>query len=154
MQKKDKKQALIQAQNICSKTEKCKKDIRIKLKSWGICEEETDEIIEDLIHEDFINEKRFVSSFTNEKLRILKWGKIKIMFALKQKGISEENISHAMNKIPKDEYLTIIFKELEKKAKSISAKNEAERKNKLIRFGMSRGYEQDICFNFVIPDQK
>ena len=148
----DKNKALILTQNICSKAEKCEKDIRIKLKSWNIPESETDDIILSLIQQNFINEKRFAISFTNEKLKLLKWGKIKIKYALMKKNISEENISTALNEISDDEYQEIITHELDKKVNNISANNATEKKAKLLRFASSRGYEQDICFNILNID--
>ena len=83
----DKNQALLKAQNICSKSEKCEKDIRFKLKNLNVSENEIEDIILSLIQQNFINEKRFAISFTNEKLKLLKWGRIKIKYALIQKDI-------------------------------------------------------------------
>ena len=133
--------ALQKAQNICSKQEKCKYDIRRKLIDWGVSSEFIAHIINKLIKDDFINEKRYSMLFVKDKFRFNKWGRIKIEFALKQKGIPEKYIHSALKGIDDKEYDEILKKELQKKYNTISTKNVLQIKARLIRFAQSRGFE-------------
>jgi len=72
---------------ICSTSEKSTNDILDKLKNSDLTDAETDEIIKYLIHNNFINHKRYASAFVSDKFKFNKWGKLKIKMALKQKGI-------------------------------------------------------------------
>jgi regulatory protein len=56
------KQALERAKWLCAKQERCQSEIYKKLKEWGIEEENSEEIITQLIIENFIDEKlKFVN---------------------------------------------------------------------------------------------
>ncbi len=138
--------ALQKAQNICSKQEKCKYDIRRKLIEWGVTSEFIAHIINKLIKDDFINEKRYSMLFVKDKFRFNKWGRIKIEFALKQKGIPEKYIHTALKGIDDKEYDEILKKELQKKYVhdlAAIAQDVYLVKSKLIRFAQSRGFEND-----------
>ena len=51
-------EALRMAQNICSKQEKCSLDLKKKFIEWKIPEEEAKKLINILIKQNFINERR------------------------------------------------------------------------------------------------
>jgi len=48
--------------------------------------DQVEEILSDLISENFLNEERFALQFAGGHFRIKGWGKVKINHALKQKG--------------------------------------------------------------------
>ncbi|HKK82055.1 MAG TPA: regulatory protein RecX, partial [Prolixibacteraceae bacterium] len=93
------KKALSKCMALCSKSEKCISDIRKKLSNWQLPEEETQQVIDNLIDEKFIDEQRFAESFMRDKFRFNHWGKIKIIYHLKAKGISSGDIAHGINEI-------------------------------------------------------
>ena len=59
----------------------------MKLKSWGLIQEDIDLLIIELIQFNFLNEKRYARSFARGKFRIKKWEKLKIRMALKKRDI-------------------------------------------------------------------
>jgi len=136
----DFKDALKKAQNICSRREKCKYDIEQKLKEWGVSEDNMEKIIESLVKEKFIDEKRYVSSFVNDKFKFNKWGKIKIKYQLRLKGISEIQIDQALEQIPENKYKELLKDLLQKKSKSIKNHNKQEKYQKLVSFAYNRGF--------------
>jgi regulatory protein len=142
------KQALERLRQYCSKTEKCKKDVVEKLKSWNLAEK-ADKIVDVLVKEGFIDEVRFAQSFANDKLRFSKWGKIKIQFALRNKGISDSVIQTATENIVDDEYMMIVEKELIKKNKSIKDSEPYKRKQKLFAFAYQRGYDSNLAGKII-----
>jgi regulatory protein len=67
-------------------------------------------MIATLIEENYLNEERFAIAFAGGKWRIKRWGRVKIKYELRQKGVSEYNIKKAMQQIDEVEYLRILHK--------------------------------------------
>lgn len=137
---KEKEKALQKAMRLCSRSEKCAKDIREKLYQWEVPNEFYDEIIETLYDKNFINDKRYAECFANDKIYLSKWGKQKVRFSLKMKGISENLITNAIDTIDTARYNEILRKLLIAKKKTIKASSDYERLAKLIRYGQGRGF--------------
>ncbi|MEA3446400.1 MAG: regulatory protein RecX [Bacteroidota bacterium] len=143
------KQALEKLMQLCGRQEKCKADIRQKLRQWHIRDEVAEKIINQLEKENFIDETRFALAFCRDKVLFNKWGKIKIGYNLKMKGISETNISNSFSEINEKEYLAMIRKEILEKTRNTKAKSDWERKGKIMQFAQSRGYESDIVADIL-----
>ena len=141
--------ALKKAEFICSKQEKCKYDIKKKLVDWEIKPDSINRIINNLEKDKFIDEKRYSSFFVRDKFRFNKWGKIKILFILRQKNIPDKYIFSALNEIDEKEYFKTLEKEIIKKQKLIKYKNNYELKSKLLRFAESRGFEKNLIFKII-----
>ncbi|KKX49207.1 regulatory protein RecX, partial [Sphingobacterium sp. IITKGP-BTPF85] len=98
------KQALLKAASYCAYQERAQQEVRDKLYEWGLFQEDVEEIISQLISDNFLNEERFAIAYTLGKLRIKSWGKIKIKQSLKLKRVSDPLIKIAFSKIDLDEY--------------------------------------------------
>jgi regulatory protein len=136
-------------QIICSKQEKCTNDIRKKLSEFKLSAEETDIILNALVKDNFVNDKRYSLSFIHDKLRFNKWGKIKLRYELRSKGVSNEYISKALDSIDSSEYRSILKSELLKKLKKSHSSGKTEMKSKLVRFAQSKGFENELIFNVI-----
>ena len=143
------KKALSKCMALCSKSEKCISDIRKKLSNWQLNEDDAQHIIDTLIDEKFIDENRFADSFVRDKFRFNHWGKIKITYQLKAKGISSSHIVIALEQIDNEEYSNTLTELLSQKNKSIKAETGYERKAKLVRFAQGRGFEYEIIRNII-----
>jgi len=143
------KQALERAKWLCAKQERCQSEIYKKLKEWGIEEENSEEIITQLIIENFIDEKRFAQLYSRSKFNQLKWGKIKISYELKQKGISEKYIHYGLQEIDNKVYIKTLQKEIEKKTKELKENNTFILKNKIIKYFYSKGYEPELTIELL-----
>lgn len=135
-----KEKALQRAMRLCSRSEKSGKDIKEKLQQWGVPSELHEEIITQLYEQQFLDDKRYANSYVHDKIYLSKWGRQKVFFALKYKNIEEQIITKTIATIDEERYQEGLRHLLEKKAKSISAKNTYEQIAKLIRFGQSRGF--------------
>lgn len=135
---------LHKAASYCSISEHCVLDVEEKLKAWGVNAIDSEKIIEHLIDQDFINEKRYSRAFVRDKFRINKWGKIKISLALREKGIEKELINNALNSIDEGEYEEQLAQLLKSKLKTITYQFEYEKQGKLFRFAQSRGFESNV----------
>ena len=145
----DYQEALSKATRLCSLSEKCEQDIREKLTEWQLSVENTEKIIARLNEENYLNEMRFARFFAQDKHRFAKWGKSKISFALKNKGISSEAIHEAVKNIDFENYSEQLKSLLASKLKSIKYKNRYDAKAKLYRFGMSKGFENELVLKTI-----
>ena len=141
--------ALAKVMALCSSKECCCFDIRKKLESYDLSTEDTEKIMTRLLKEKFIDESRYAKAFVNDKFKYNGWGKIKIASQLKLKHISSEDIHEALSNIDEDEYMEKISSLLTSKRKSLKYKDNYDLKVKLLRFGMSRGFESDILYKLV-----
>lgn len=135
---------LHKAASYCSISEHCISEVEDKLHAWGISEENKQKIIDRLVSEDFINEKRYCAFFVKDKFRFNKWGKIKISYALKSKGLDNELINFGLNTIDEGEYQEMLASILKTKLTGLKYEYEYEKQGKLYRFAQSRGFENQV----------
>lgn len=136
--------ALKAMQKYCAMDEHCQQDVRQKLNDGGMWGDDAEEVIAALISEGFINEERYSIAFATGKLRINRWGKIKIKHHLKAKGISEYCIRKALNELQDEEYNQALQKVISTKIhKPVEELNFPERQ-KLYSFALSRGFEPEV----------
>ena len=135
---------LHKAASYCSISEHCVSEVEEKLSAWGVSVTDKQKIINRLISEDFINEKRFCIYFVKDKFRFNKWGKIKISYFLKQKGLSNELINKALETIDDGEYEEMLASILKTKLAGLKYEYEYEKQGKLFRFAQSRGFESNV----------
>jgi len=145
----EKNKLLKKLASYCSKKEVCVFDIMQKLASTQLNEDEKVSIINFLIKEKFIDEKRYAESFVNEKLNINGWGRIKIAEALKLKNIDENIINLAIRNIDMNYYIDIIKKAALKKINALINDDIEIKRNKVIQFLISKGFEEEIAENVI-----
>ena len=126
---------------ICSRSEKCTSEVLEKLKIWGLSSTESELVIEKLIAENYLNDERFARAYAKDKFRFNHWGKQKIEYMLRAKKISPDIMELAFEEISEDDYFEDLRKLLTDKEKSIKAKDKYDKRNKLMRFALGRGFE-------------
>jgi len=135
--------------SLCSRSEQCSQDIRKKIIASGLDSDSADEIIKELEKENFIDDKRYIASYIDEKIRINKWGKIKIRYYLKMKGIGNELIENGLNEIDEECYRDLLVRILKEKARTVRGKNRYEKMGQVIRFAQSRGFEPEMIHRYL-----
>lgn len=141
--------ALKKAMTLCASREYCSEDIRVKLNSWSVNNQDVDKIINKLIGENFINEKRYAEAFVKDKYNHNKWGKVKIASQLRAKRIAPDVIDSALATVDEDQYRQAIRVILASHRKFIKARNQTDLKGKLMRFGLSKGFESHILYDIL-----
>ncbi|WP_419699243.1 regulatory protein RecX [Mucilaginibacter sp. NFX135] len=136
--------ALTKAEHFCAYQERSQQEVRDKLYEWGLWPDAVEQTISRLIEGNFLNEDRFAKAYTKGKFNQKAWGRIKIKQGLKLKRVPDVLIKKALLIIDLDDYMTALTRLLEKKAASVSEKNEYKRRYKLQQYAMSRGYEADL----------
>jgi len=140
----DKKQALAKAESFCVYQERSQKEVRYKLVEWGMRGDELEEILSDLIINNFLNEERFAKSYASGKFNIKHWGRVKIKQGLKLKGVPDKILQKAIYSIDDDDYMQTIEKLVIKKAQSLNENDPFKRKNKLMSYLQAKGFETDL----------
>ncbi len=138
----DAARCLSRLQKLCSKAEYCEADIyRKALKDLEGDADAARKVLEALISEKYVDNARYASAFAREKAAIQGWGPVKIRFQLKAKGVSEENIRAAMEEVDEGKQADKLRKVLLAKARSLAG--DPQFRLKLLRFGLTRGYDYD-----------
>ncbi|MFT4533520.1 MAG: regulatory protein [Saprospiraceae bacterium] len=131
-------------QKICSVQDRCSSEIRTRLIEHGVYGDDLEQVLAELIVDNFLNEERFAKAYVSGKFKIKRWGKIKIRQGLKFRKISEYSIKKGMDEIDYDDYLSTITVLLEKKNANLRAKDKWDRLKKLTSYAQQKGYEYDI----------
>lgn len=113
-----KEEALQKLRHYCAYQERCHKEVKEKLYSLGLSKVDVESSISNLIEEDYLNEERYARSFARGHFRTKNWGRVKISYALKQKGVSAYCIQQALKEIDDDDYISVLEKLITKKASS------------------------------------
>lgn len=143
------KEALHKLEAYCAYQDRCHKEVRTKLLDLGIYGDELEEIIAELITENFLNEERYARSFARGKFRMKKWGRIKIKRELKMRDIPAYCIKKAMEEIEEEDYEATLREVLEKKNALLKENNWYKRKNKLGQYALQKGYESELVWGMV-----
>lgn len=139
----DKKKALARIQFLCAKSEKCSGDVLKKCALWKLSNDDAAWVLKQLVTDGFVNDERFARCYVRDKALYSKWGRIKIKTYLRAKEIDAQVVESAMQDFPDDTNSETLGELLKRKLPSIKAKSDYELKSKLIRFGVSRGFELD-----------
>ena len=123
----------------------------MKQKLWdlGVWRSEHDEIISSLIEDDYLNEERFAKAFVGGKFRMKDWGRKKIYYGLKEKGVSDYIIKRAMKEIEDDAYCKTLRELAEKKYNSLKGEQYLVRKKKTMDYLLQKGYEPQLVTSIV-----
>ena len=142
-------EALEKLKKYCAYQDRCHQEIRTKLINLGIYGDDLEEIIAELIAENFLNEERFARSFARGKFRMRHWGKVRIKNELKFRKISEYCIRKAMNEIEEDAYFKTLEEVIQKKARQIRESDPFKAKNKIAKYAIGRGFETELVWKMV-----
>ena len=93
----EEKKVLERLQRQCARMEYCVSDIRRKaLKALEGDAEAAGRIVDSLVKDRFVDDRRYAAAFAREKSALQGWGEVKIRFLLRGKGVSDEIITEAL----------------------------------------------------------
>ncbi|MCE9540363.1 MAG: RecX family transcriptional regulator [Bacteroidetes bacterium] len=142
-------QALVRAQQTCAYQERCHQEMRNKLFEWGLYPDAVENILANLITENFLNEERFAKAYAGGKFRIKKWGRIKIKIELRKRKLSDYCIKKGMLEIDDKDYIKTLKQLIAKKSKEIKGGKGQVRNYKIAQYAASRGFEQDLIWDIL-----
>lgn len=142
-------EAKIKAAKFCAYQERCHQEVRDKLYSYGLAPDDVEQIIYELIQQDFINEERFAIAYVRGKFNYKKWGKTKIVRELKRRKISDYCIKKALKEIDTTQYLESLKSILDKKINQLKNIKGYQKNYKAAQFAIAKGYENDLVWEVI-----
>ena len=94
-----------------------------------------------LVEDRYVDDARYASAYAREKATIQGWGPVKIRFQLRGKGIADAVITEALQEIEPVKAGDKLERLLTAKARTL--KGDPQFRLKLLKFGLTRGYEYD-----------
>lgn len=137
------------AEAYCAYQERSQQELRDKLYGWGLHRNEVEQLIAEMIAENFLNEERFAMAYAQGKFNQKGWGRKKIEQGLKSKAVSARLVAQALASLENDDYEKRLDSLLRKKASVLKDTDPYVRKMKLARYALGRGYENDAIFLFL-----
>ena len=101
------------------------------------------------IRDRFIDDGRYAAAFVREKLRLSGWGEYKIRAALTRKGIDRALIDRELAGFDREGMHERLQAQLARKARTVRQAAPRELKAKLIRYGLSLGYDYGTVIETV-----
>lgn len=140
MKEMTEKEALLRLTTLCSQAEHCSSEMLDKMHRWGLSEEAIARNMEYLVTKKFVDDERFAAAFAIDKIRYNKWGRRKVEQALWMKHIDDDIRRRVLDDISDDEYMQVLRPLIKSKRRSVKAASDYELNNKLMRFGLGRGF--------------
>ena len=126
----------------CSKREYCSSDIfRKAMTAFEGDRAQAQRLLDSLLEDRFVDDLRYATAFAREKSRLSGWGPAKISYTLVGKGIPRSVVAEALKEIDESEADRKMRSVLETKYKTLAG--DPQEKFKLLKFGLTRGYEYD-----------
>ncbi|MBT8190727.1 MAG: RecX family transcriptional regulator [Saprospiraceae bacterium] len=141
--------ALDRMKRYCAYQDRCHLEVSRKLYDIGIYGDDKDQVMAELIEQNFLNEERFAKSFARGKFRMKKWGRNKILNGLQERQISDYCIRKGLKEIEEDEYIRVLKEILISQIRKYNGENALIAKDKAIKYASKRGYEAPIIFAIV-----
>ncbi len=138
-------------QRFCTYQDRCHSEVRSKLIKIKVYGDTLEQIMADLIKDDFLNEERYARSYVRGKYRQSKWGRQKIKQGLKAKQVSEYCIKKGLLEIDQAEYMEYLTENLSKKKDIYEGRGLSNYplRSKLFQYAMSRGFTSEEINNVL-----
>lgn len=142
-------QALASLQRLCARAERSSGDALRLMATWDVDRSRRHEVLQKLISDKFIDDRRYAEAFVREKTSLSAWGEYKIRTALRRKSIDEKIISAALGDIDSEANIERLAQRLARKVKSIKYETPYQLKTKLLRYGLSLGFQMEQVMTSV-----
>ena len=136
-------QALHKLAALCSQAEHCTSEMKEKMTRWGVADEEQHRVIDYLVANRYVDDRRYARSFVNDKLKYNKWGPRKIEQALWMKRLDDSIRQEALDDVDDSDYIAVLRPLLQSKRRATKADSTYELNQKLFRYAVGRGFTVD-----------
>ncbi|MFW2440539.1 MAG: regulatory protein RecX [Arenicellales bacterium] len=138
----------MRAMDLLARREHGVKELSRKLINKGFDPELVEEVIESLVSDNLVSDRRFCESMVHSRFN-RSHGPVKVRYELRSKGVADQIIESVMDELAPDWQQALVDLIKKKYAGSLSG-TPAERAKK-VRFLSSRGFPQEMIF-FVMRD--
>lgn len=136
-------QALASLMRLAARSEKSSGDAMRLMQRWRVPELERQGVLDKLIENRFIDDRRYAEAYVREKSRLAGWGARKIALQLRAKGVAQGIINEALRQIDDSDVQQRLCDKLRRKIKTTKASSDFELRGKLFRYALSQGYDYD-----------
>ena len=144
------KDVLVKMAKYCAYQDRCKKEVYNKLDDLLLDITQQDIVIDFLIEEKYLDERRYVRSIVRGRFLYKNWGKIKISHYLKQKDIDSTMIEEVIEREIKDEdYYQKAYILVEAKWRTTKGSNDFEIKQKVLTSLYQKGYDSSLILDVL-----
>ena len=121
------------------------------MKTFEVPSSDYSEYLAWLRENNYLNEARFVEIFVRSKFNQKSWGRTKINFELRKRGISASLLAGAWDGINDQDYIEKARALLQKKKDEIKSGTSPQRYQKCYNYGLSKGYESSLVRELLKP---
>ena len=146
---KSPEQALAALMRLAARSEKSSGDALRLMQNWGVEQSARQCVLQKLIDNKFIDDRRYAEAFVRDKMRFSGWGVFKLRAALRNKGISAEIIEEILHTLNRSDMTERLHERLERKMRTTKYTSRYELKTKLMRYGASLGYDFESVVDVV-----
>ncbi|HIR33462.1 MAG TPA: RecX family transcriptional regulator [Candidatus Coprenecus merdigallinarum] len=139
---------------LCSRREYCSRGVLDLLRRKGVGEKDAEAVLERLRADRYVDDARYARAFARDKALLAGWGPRKIAYALSLKGIPEDVVQAALAEVGEDERFRRMEEVIRGKWRSVKAVTPQERRAKVLRFALSRGYDYAEAAEIISSLQK
>lgn len=126
---------------LCSRREYCSRGVLDLLRRKGVTGRDADEILGKLRAGRYVDDGRYARAFARDKALLSGWGPRKIACALSSKGIPPEMVKKALEEVGEEESTARMREVIANKWRSLRNQEPQERRMRVLRFAMSRGFD-------------
>jgi regulatory protein len=133
---------LDRARRYCALAEQCEDAVRQKLVTWGATPVESDDVIDALYSENYLDDVRYARAYCESKILHQHWGRQKVLYQLRLKHLPRTAVETGMAAISDEDYLAALSDLAVKKFSELrrSTNDPAALRQKLTSFLLSRGF--------------
>ena len=117
--------------------------------SWDASAEDAEDIIGYLIREKYIDDTRFSRAYCHDRFCYSHWGRVKIRQMLRHLHLTDAEIAEGLEVISEEAYLQTIADTVRQKDRTLRDTDTYQRKGKLVRHLLSRGFEMELAIDAV-----
>jgi len=130
---------LNRARAFCAGDEQCRSSVARKLVSWGVDMNESDAILNRLVSDGYIDERRYACAYCESKLLRAGWGERKVRYELRMKHLSAADIDAGIASVDEEAREEAMRRVAEKKLATLHGDSETMQR-KLMAFMIQRGF--------------
>ena len=138
---KSPEQALTALMRLAARSEKSSGDALRLMQNWGVDSSARQGVLQRLIDDKFIDDRRYAEAFVRDKMRFSGWGVFKLRAALRNKGISTDIVEDVLRMLDSNNMTDRLRERLERKMRTTKYTTRYDLKSKLMRYGASLGYD-------------
>ena len=146
---KSPEQALAALMRLAARSEKSSGDALRLMQNWGVDPSARQGVLQRLIDDKFIDDRRYAEAFVRDKMRFSGWGVFKLRAALRNKGLSTDIVEDVLRMLDSNNMTDRLRERLERKMRTTKYTTRYDLKTKLMRYGASLGYDFESVSDVV-----